>query len=101
MVTTQMGSIQSTMQSLVGRSSEVSGVSSTKTPQDWQKVLARLESNLQAGGPGKINGKGGLEGLTGLLRLQVDVSRVQMRVELLSKVAESAMASLRKFQQNQ
>ena len=101
MVNTQMGSIQATMQSLMGHSPEVSGAASAKAPQDWQKVLARLESNLQSASPGKIEGKGGLENLTGLLRLQVDVSRVQMRVELLSKVAESAMASLRKFQQNQ
>jgi hypothetical protein len=36
-----------------------------------------------------------------LLRLQVDVSRYHLKVEMLSKVAESAVASLRKLQQPQ
>lgn len=39
--------------------------------------------------------------LSGLLKMQVEVTRYQLRVELVSKVSESAVASMRKLQQNQ
>lgn len=39
--------------------------------------------------------------LADLMRLQVDVSNYHLKVEMLSKVAESAVASLRKLQQPQ
>jgi hypothetical protein len=39
--------------------------------------------------------------LTELLRLQMDVTRYQLRVEVVSKIAESGVASLRKLQQSQ
>jgi hypothetical protein len=39
--------------------------------------------------------------LTELLRLQMDVTRYQLRVEVVSKIAESGVASLRKLQQAQ
>lgn len=42
-----------------------------------------------------------IDQLSGLLKMQVEVTRYQLRVELVSKVSESAVASMRKLQQNQ
>jgi hypothetical protein len=42
-----------------------------------------------------------LDHLSGLLKLQADIGQYQLRVELVSKVSESAVASVRKLQQNQ
>jgi hypothetical protein len=42
-----------------------------------------------------------LDQLSGLLKLQADIGQYQLRVELVSKVSESAVASVRKLQQNQ
>jgi hypothetical protein len=36
-----------------------------------------------------------------LLKIQTDISRYQLKVELVSKVSEGAVASIRKLQQNQ
>jgi hypothetical protein len=69
---------------------------SSDTPS-WGDVLSRF------GAPDSFRHDGGFksENLGGLLRLQYDLSRYHLRVEVLSKVAESAVASLRKLQQNQ
>jgi hypothetical protein len=74
--------------------------------QVWDEVVKRLDTQIQrtsatetaANAPIRVNG---IAQLGEMMKLQVDVHRAQMRVELLSKVSESAMAAMRKLQQNQ
>jgi hypothetical protein len=77
------------------------GASPTKA-DSWDAIATRV-SKLAEGGmqSSSTNPNRHIEQLSGLLRLQVDVSRYQLRVELVSKVSESAVASVRKLQQNQ
>lgn len=70
---------------------------------NWSDLINRLSNstNIQpTSSLGITNPVKGLDQLSGLLRLQMDLSRYQLRVELLSKVSESAVASIRKLQQN-
>jgi hypothetical protein len=77
------------------------------TGASWRELSERFATQLkQQLAPTGRGGEGGvssqrLQNLSELLRLQVDLSRYQLRVEMLAKVAESAVASLRKLQQPQ
>jgi hypothetical protein len=62
-----------------------------------QRVGQQLKSSSSRGNQPELRA----QQLTQLLHLQVDVSRYHLKVEMLSKVAESAVASLRKLQQPQ
>ncbi|MEY4668145.1 MAG: hypothetical protein RL518_844 [Pseudomonadota bacterium] len=67
----------------------------------WQEIVSKLSNYLTPAAPRGHTAPEALHQLSGLLRLQMDVTRYQLRVEVVSKVAESAVASLRKLQQSQ
>lgn len=68
---------------------------------DWEGIVARVTHYTQRSALQSQNPAGQIQNLSELLRVQADVSRYQLRVELVSKVSESAVASMRKLQQNQ
>lgn len=70
-------------------------------PGGWQEIASRVSSYVAAPASKTPPGPESLNHLSGLLRLQLDVTHYQLRVEVVSKVAESAVASLRKLQQSQ
>lgn len=70
-------------------------------PGGWQDVVSRVSAYVSAPQSTSSVGQPALKELSGLLRLQLDVTQYQLRVEVVSKVAESAVASMRKLQQNQ
>ena len=67
----------------------------------WSDIVGRLGQYIQQTMRPGVAQTTQIDQLSGLLKLQVDVSRYQLRVELASKVSESAVASMRKLQQNQ
>jgi hypothetical protein len=78
----------------------------TAAPLSWREISTRVAQQLAA--PAQLRGAevgssaaARTTQLSELLKLQVEVSRYQLRVEMLAKVAESAVASLRRLQQPQ
>ena len=69
--------------------------------QGWSEIVSRIGSYVNQGLRAGVSPAAQMDQLSGLLKLQVDVTRYQLRVELVSKVSESAVASMRKLQQNQ
>ena len=69
--------------------------------QGWSEIVSRIGQYVNHGVRPTASPTAQIDQLSGLLKLQVDVSRYQLRVELVSKVSESAVASMRKLQQNQ
>lgn len=87
----------------------------------WDSIVKGMEhqiGKISSGGVALPSGLTGVAGITGvkgaqgvsasggaqlgeLLKLQVEMHRVQVRVELLSKVTESATATFRKLEQGQ
>ena len=67
----------------------------------WQDIVAKVSSAMRAPAAQPGTTRSGVNQLSELLRLQMDITQYQLRVEVVSKVAESAVASLRKLQQNQ
>lgn len=67
----------------------------------WNEIVSAVSSYVAAPLNSAQSPQKSLDQLTGLLKLQMDVTRYQLRVEVVSKVAESAVASLRKLQQSQ
>jgi hypothetical protein len=68
---------------------------------EWSEILSRASDLSKIGARADLSSGRTLEQLSGLLKIQSDMSRYQLRVELLSKVSESAVTSIRKLQQNQ
>ena len=67
----------------------------------WQDIVAKFSTYVSSPKTGGPSVQQSFNQLSGLLRLQVDVTQYQLRVEVVAKVAESAVASLRKLQQSQ
>ncbi len=67
----------------------------------WQDIVSKVSSAMKPPQKSASGSSGGISQLSELLRLQMDITQYQLRVEVVSKVAESAVASLRKLQQNQ
>jgi hypothetical protein len=89
--------------SSIKSSIESSNKLAQKGGHNWSDLINRISNftNIQpTNSLGITNPLKGIDQLSGLLRLQMDLSRYQLRVELLSKVSESAVASIRKLQQN-
>ena len=63
---------------------------------DWLRAVERAAGNGRASGAPRERL---VEQLSELLKLQVEVGRYQLRIEMLAKVADSALATLRKLQQ--
>lgn len=62
--------------------------------------IARISNPSSKGGVETL-AKSGQGQLVELLKMQVDMHRCQVKVELLSKVSESATATFRKLEQGQ
>jgi hypothetical protein len=75
--------------------------SSSPTNAGWNDIVSRVAGYAKQGVGALQSPTGQIDQLSGLIKLQMDVSRYQLRVELVSKVSESAVASMRKLQQNQ
>jgi hypothetical protein len=67
----------------------------------WGDIADRASKLADRGLGSTPQATGQVAQLSGLLKMQVEVTRYQLRVELVSKVSESAVATLRKLQQNQ
>ncbi len=85
--------LQTTLESLGGSQGPIN--------QGWSDIVNRLGNYIHNGVKPGLSPSGQMDQLSGLIKLQVDVTRYQLRVELVSKVSESAVASMRKLQQNQ
>jgi hypothetical protein len=73
-------------------------------PISWREIVEKVSTSIAAP-PREIPQPGrGLRGdvghLSDLLRLQMEVAQYQLRVEVVAKVSESGVASLRKLQQS-
>ena len=84
-----------------GRSNTIAQVMSLPPYKDWSGILQSSLDRLQLGSPKTGSFGHHLGQMTELLRIQSDISRYQLKVELVSKVSEGAVASVRKLQQNQ
>ncbi len=74
----------------------------SKSPASgWQDIVAKVSKYAAAPTATTPTLQATVNQFSGLLRLQMDVTQYQLRVEVVSKVAESAVASLRKLQQSQ
>jgi hypothetical protein len=67
----------------------------------WNDIVAKVSTYLSHSPTKAPTAPQMAINLTELLRLQMDVTRYQLRVEVVSKIAESGVASLRKLQQAQ
>lgn len=67
----------------------------------WRDIVGKMSSYLSTSSTKAPTAPETLRQLTGLLRMQMDVTRYQLRVEVVAKIAESGVASLRKLQQSQ
>jgi len=68
--------------------------------RSWQDIVTNLAGASGVPVGGSLKGEP-LTQLTGLLKTQLEVCRYQLKVEMVSKIAESAVASIRKLQQPQ
>ena len=82
----------------VSRAPDPTGVQGSTA--GWGSVLDRLLTQLQRAPASATSPHAKLHQLTEVLRVQSEVSQYHLRVELVSKVSESAVASIRKLQQN-
>lgn len=69
--------------------------------KDWSAVLQRSLDRFRAESTRRPNAAQYMQHMSELLKIQSDISRYQLKVELVSKVSEGAVASVRKLQQNQ
>ena len=67
----------------------------------WQEVTSRLSNLIHAAHGAAGTPAQQVKQLSEMIKLQMDVCRYQVRVELVSKVSESGVASVRKLQQTQ
>jgi len=67
----------------------------------WRDIVNKIVAYLPTATTKAPTAPESLRQLTGLLQAQMEVTRYQLRVEVISKVAESGVASLRKLQQSQ
>ena len=77
------------------------GDSQGSSKQGWSDIVGRIGQYINIVAKPGLSASGQMDQLSALIKLQVDVTRYQLRVELISKVSESAVASMRKLQQNQ
>jgi hypothetical protein len=67
----------------------------------WREIVQRVSTYMSKPTSKSPTAPETTRQVTELLRLQMDVTRYQLRVEVVSKIAESGVASLRKLQQSQ
>lgn len=69
--------------------------------KDWSAVLQQTLERVRGVSPKSPSVAQHMQQMGDLLKIQTDISRYQLKVELVSKVSEGAVASIRKLQQNQ
>jgi hypothetical protein len=69
------------------------------SPTGWQDIVANIASGKAGTSASPIVDGRTVGQLTNLLLMQMEVCRYQVKVEVVSKIAESAVASMRKLQQ--
>ncbi len=69
--------------------------------KDWSAVLQQALERVRGISQKPPTAAQYMQQMGDLLKIQTDVSRYQLKVELVSKVSEGAVASIRKLQQNQ
>jgi len=84
-----------------GRSDVLSQVISSRPSRDWSAVLQQSMDRFRIGAQKAPSVAQHMQQMGDLLKIQSDISRYQLKVELVSKVSEGAVASVRKLQQNQ
>jgi hypothetical protein len=67
----------------------------------WQEVTSRISNLMQGASRAAATPAQQVKQLSEMIKLQMDVCRYQVRVELVSKISESGVASVRKLQQTQ
>lgn len=87
------------LQEVGGQLSQI-GSSKGLEGSSWSEIAQRVTKHLTTTST-RAQPELRAQQLADLMRLQVDVSNYHLKVEMLSKVAESAVASLRKLQQSQ
>jgi hypothetical protein len=68
---------------------------------DWGAIVSRVAQYAHRSSQKQTDPASQLQQISELLKVQSEISHYQLRVELVSKVSESAVASMRKLQQNQ
>jgi hypothetical protein len=89
-----------------GRSTVEDGLRAMPAPQQsWGEIVEATTRMLSRpgglGGGQRRDSESVLNQMTGLLKLQTEVTQYQLRIEFASKACESFTASLRKLQQQQ
>lgn len=79
----------------------VSHAMSLPPSRDWSAVLQQSMDRFRIGAQKAPSVAQHMRQMGDLLKIQSDISRYQLKVELVSKVSEGAVASVRKLQQNQ
>ena len=74
---------------------------SASSAKDWSAVLQQSLERVRALSQKPPTVAQHMQQMGDLLKMQTDISRYQLKVELVSKVSEGAVASIRKLQQNQ
>jgi hypothetical protein len=69
--------------------------------KDWSAVLQQTLERVRGISQKPPSVAQYMQQMGDLLKIQTDISRYQLKVELVSKVSEGAVASVRKLQQNQ
>lgn len=67
----------------------------------WAQVTDKLLQTINSNSSAKLSSQPSGEYFAEMFKLQIQMNRLHMRVELCSKVAESASTSIKKLQQAQ
>jgi hypothetical protein len=85
----------------IGQAVQGLGDANGSVNASWNDIVSRVARYTNQNSVASNNPTSQINQISGLIKLQMDVHRYQLRVELVSKVSESAVASMRKLQQNQ
>lgn len=86
----------------LNRFSESNAVGSLEpSKHSWSELTHKLQQVVNATVDSKSSSQPPREPLAEMFKLQLEMNKLHMRVELCSKVAESASASIKKLQQAQ
>ncbi len=86
----------------LGRGPEaMSAIMSGSAPQDWSAVLQQSIAQVSQRSQKHAGVSEQIAQMGDLLKIQADIGRYQLKVELVSKVSEGAVSTVRKLQQNQ
>lgn len=90
------------VESLTGGTQAILQKIAPSTPsKDWGAVLQQTLERVRTISQKPPSVTQHMQQMGDLLKIQTDISRYQLKVELVSKVSEGAVASIRKLQQNQ